>query len=226
MKLFVQRLAVFASMAVLLTGIFTSQPHTAIAANDRLPVCHKTSSGVNPWEAQLVDANQLQSHLDNGDFMYTGPVKDNGQPTSDGNTWCNDNAPTTPTPSTSPTVTVTPSIDPSPTATPSADPTATPSAEPTIVVTATPTPTATSNNDNNSNNNNNNNNSNNGSNTSTGSVLGASTSTVTAQKRGQVLGASTLAYTGNPLVSMGIMLEFVGLFIAGMSFKAYGKKTN
>lgn len=123
-------------------------------AVDKDNVCHNTSSGTNPWVAQQVNANQLQSHLDNGDFLYLGPVDNDGKfiDKETGDQWCKDNVPTatpTPTPSASPTPdvspTVTPTATPSPTSTPtptvSVSPTPTLTPTPTVSPTPTPTPT-------------------------------------------------------------------------------------
>jgi hypothetical protein len=63
---------------------------------EKVNVCHQTSSENNPWVAQRINANELQSHLDNGDFLYAGPVKQNGQPTNDGDEWCEEHAPQPP----------------------------------------------------------------------------------------------------------------------------------
>jgi len=57
-------------------------------------VCHKTHSQTNPFVPQRVNANQLQSHLDNGDFLYYGPLKANGHPDQKtGSEWCENNQP-------------------------------------------------------------------------------------------------------------------------------------
>ncbi len=57
-------------------------------------VCHKTNSKSNPFVVQQVNANQLQSHLSNGDFIYNGPLKTNGHPDQKtGSEWCENNQP-------------------------------------------------------------------------------------------------------------------------------------
>ncbi len=61
---------------------------------EKVNVCHLTSSEENPWVVQSVNANQLQSHLDNGDFLYNGPVDDDGKPLKDvDGIWCAENVP-------------------------------------------------------------------------------------------------------------------------------------
>lgn len=56
-------------------------------------LCHKTSSDTNPWEAISVSDNNHTHDGHAADFPYTGPTKDNGQPTKEGDAWCEDNAP-------------------------------------------------------------------------------------------------------------------------------------
>lgn len=64
--------------------------------NEKVNVCHTTDSQENPWNAIEINESALQSHLDHGDFLYEGPVKDNGKPNNgDGQAdqWCENNAP-------------------------------------------------------------------------------------------------------------------------------------
>lgn len=56
-------------------------------------ICHATSSESNPWEAISIADNNTAHENHDDDFPYNGPVKDNGQPTKDGDKWCEDNAP-------------------------------------------------------------------------------------------------------------------------------------
>ena len=81
------------------SGSLSSSHHPSddqtFEVTDKVNVCHKTNSGANPWVVQEVNANQLQSHLDNGDFLYEGPLKDNGHPDQKAaDDWCNANIPT------------------------------------------------------------------------------------------------------------------------------------
>jgi len=97
---------------VLINALNASAHHS-----DKVTVCHKTDSNTNPWVEQTINANELQSHLANGDFLVNS---DHPCP------------PVTPTPtvedvSPSPTVgcgidqdCITPTITTDPTATPSA----------------------------------------------------------------------------------------------------------
>jgi len=71
------------------TPIPTSTP-TSTPEEKKENICHNTSSGTNPWVAQQINANELQSHLDNGDKLYEGLIDDKGRPTKDGDQWCND----------------------------------------------------------------------------------------------------------------------------------------
>lgn len=174
----------------ILSLVISFSTHTAVAGNDKVNVCHKTGSENNPWITQQVNANELQSHLDNGDFLYNGPVNpQNGQPTNDGDQWCEDNIPqASPSPSPSPAVSPSPSPlpstspDPSPTPSPSVSPSPTPS--PSASATPTPNPSSSSSNNQSSNN------------TSGGNP---------SSSQGEVLGASTLASTGT------LMNDFVNL---------------
>lgn len=56
-------------------------------------ICHATASESNPWEAISVASNNHTHDNHTKDFAYTGPVKDNGQPTKDGDAWCEENQP-------------------------------------------------------------------------------------------------------------------------------------
>jgi hypothetical protein len=59
-------------------------------------ICHATSSESNPWEAISVADNNTTHENHDDDFPYGGPTKDNGQPTKDGDEWCEANAPKPP----------------------------------------------------------------------------------------------------------------------------------
>lgn len=108
-------IAVVLLLFFLVRGAFASTTHA-----DKVNLCHKTDSETNPWVAQQVNANEVQSHLGNGDFLYFGPLKSNGQPNNEdkqADNWCKNHVPeTTPTPT--------------PTATPTATPSATPTTKP------------------------------------------------------------------------------------------------
>ncbi len=81
----------------------------------KVNLCHHTESNTNPWVVQEVNANEVQSHLDNGDMLI-----DETHP-------CPPSNPTgTPTITIDPTIVVTPTISLDPTATPSATPSVTP----------------------------------------------------------------------------------------------------
>lgn len=93
---------------------------------EKITVCHKTHSDTNPWVEQTINANELESHLANGDFVVNAdhpcppvaPSPTLGQPTA------------TPTPTKEPKCwededcepTVTPTVTPSPEASPSPTP--------------------------------------------------------------------------------------------------------
>lgn len=64
--------------------------------NDKENICHATSSETNPYEAISVADNNNTHDGHVNDFPYNGPTKDNGQPTKDGDQWCEDNAPKPP----------------------------------------------------------------------------------------------------------------------------------
>lgn len=90
--------------------------------DDSITVCHKTHSETNPWVEQIINANELESHLANGDFVVNS---DHPCP------------PVTPTPTIKSTSTPTPTPKPKncgneevyipcPSPTPTASPSATP----------------------------------------------------------------------------------------------------
>ncbi len=69
----------------------TSDHHSTIN------ICHKTSSEHNPYEAIQVDDNgYLNGHP--SDFLYLGPLSENGHPSKDADDWCKNNVPVPPTP--------------------------------------------------------------------------------------------------------------------------------
>ncbi len=65
----------------------------------KVDLCHKTASETNPWVVQEVNANEVQSHLDNGDLLI------------DADHPCPPQSSPTPTPSASPTATPNPCED-------------------------------------------------------------------------------------------------------------------
>ncbi|HYK08618.1 MAG TPA: hypothetical protein VEW42_03935 [Candidatus Eisenbacteria bacterium] len=194
---------VFAGL-VLLSGTFLS---VVSANNDKVNVCHLTGSQTNPFVAQSINANELQSHLDNGDFLYNGPLH-NALPDNKGGVaddWCNNNIPSAVTPSPSPV------IDPcannacgAPIATPTAMPTNAPS--------------------------------NNGGSTSndSGDGLGCATHDCSGNQAGAtsagpiqaVLGASTMAGTGtfeNSVMTLMLVAGLIVLSLGGISFAKENK---
>ncbi len=65
-------------------------------SSEKVNICHTTGSEQNPWNAIQIDEDALSTHLDHGDFLYEGPVEDNGKPDNGDNQadqWCEDNAP-------------------------------------------------------------------------------------------------------------------------------------
>lgn len=60
---------------------------------EKVLLCHKTKADKNPWVVQEVKANEEQSHLDNGDKLYKGPVDEKGKGSD---AWCNEQNPETP----------------------------------------------------------------------------------------------------------------------------------
>ena len=82
-------------------GLLVAAPFfsSAIAdeeSGDKVNICHSTSSEQNPWNAIQVDEDALPAHYEHGDFLYEGPVKDNGKPDNDdgqADQWCEENAP-------------------------------------------------------------------------------------------------------------------------------------
>lgn len=112
-------------------------PFNAVA-DDKVNLCHKTQSGSNPWVVQRVNANEEQSHLDNGDFLYDGECRGHGDALKEcQSNWCEEHQPEV-----SPSPTPEPSVNPTPTPEPSVSPTPspTPTPEPSIEPTPTPTP--------------------------------------------------------------------------------------
>jgi hypothetical protein len=71
----------------------------------KVTVCHLTASDKNPWVVQEINANELQSHLDNGDFLIdaTHPCPPQSQVTPTPTVTQGTPTPTsTPTPTTDP----------------------------------------------------------------------------------------------------------------------------
>jgi hypothetical protein len=67
---------------------------------DKVTLCHHTESRTNPWVLQEVNANEVKSHIDNGDMLI-----DKEHP-------CPPVVSPSPTPSSSPTATPHPTSDP------------------------------------------------------------------------------------------------------------------
>jgi len=62
---------------------------------EKVNICHATSSESNPWNAIQVNESAVQTHLDeHGDFYYEGAVDDKGKPVKEGgDEWCENNVP-------------------------------------------------------------------------------------------------------------------------------------
>jgi hypothetical protein len=86
-----------AAVATLVLALGVAMPAVVSAKNDKpekVNLCHQTGSEKNPFVVQSVNANQVESHLGNGDFLYNGPLKDNGHPDQKaGKEWCENNQP-------------------------------------------------------------------------------------------------------------------------------------
>jgi hypothetical protein len=101
-------------------------------SDEKINICHATSSEKNPYEAISVSAKNSGHENHEADFAYAGEVDKNGKPTKDGDDWCKKNAPKpTPTYKPTPKPTVTPTVTEKPTVTPVVTPTAKPSTTPT-----------------------------------------------------------------------------------------------
>ena len=124
-------LSIVLGLAIFIAFTFLKSLASAVGASSKVNICHRTESERNPWEAIRINRSALDTHLDHGDFLYDGPTKDNGQPTRNGDEWCEENGPNEDGDDLSPTPT--PIVDecdqdddcisPIPTASPSATPT-------------------------------------------------------------------------------------------------------
>ncbi|SRR5260221_163813 len=57
--------------------------------SEKVYLCHQTDSETHAWVVQSVNANEVQSHEANGDFLFNGPTKSNGHPDNKlGPEWC------------------------------------------------------------------------------------------------------------------------------------------
>jgi len=107
-----KKLIVGVSILAVLFGLAFVRPSLNVSAGDKTDLCHNTGSGSNPWVVQSVNANEVQSHIANGDFLYQGPYKSNGHPDNQDNAdgiWCQQHSGTP-----SPTATATPTPTPTP----------------------------------------------------------------------------------------------------------------
>jgi hypothetical protein len=129
MKLDLYRIAFILIFIILAFFVVQMSLHAFASQQEKVDLCHQTQSDTNPWVEQSVNANEVQSHLDNGDFLideeHPCPPVEVVEPTvtptptsyeeCDGQ-WCEEVTPT-------PTVELTPT--PTDEATPSATPTET-----------------------------------------------------------------------------------------------------
>ncbi len=83
---------------IIVGGLLASGGALAVnITHESVNVCHKTNSEHNPYEAIQVDENgYLNGHPN--DFLYLGPLSENGHPAKDADDWCKDNVPVPPTP--------------------------------------------------------------------------------------------------------------------------------
>lgn len=91
--------AVAAVVLLFTTTVFATQ-------NPKVNICHQTESENHPYNAIRVDDDGHWNGHDEheGDFLYEGPVRENGHPTRNGDEWCEENVPEEePTPTPSPT---------------------------------------------------------------------------------------------------------------------------
>lgn len=61
----------------------------------KINICHATNSQNNPWDAIPINQSAWSTHEGHGDFLYAGPVKQNGQPNDAQNqddAWCLQNS--------------------------------------------------------------------------------------------------------------------------------------
>ena len=69
------------------------------SVEDKIKICHKTSSTVNPWNAIEVGSPSLPRHFGHGDYLYTGPHdlgpihNGNEEQMRDADRWCQENDP-------------------------------------------------------------------------------------------------------------------------------------
>ena len=86
----------FILMGIVIVVLLFLQTQKAEARrNPKINICHKTQSEHNPYNAIRVDDDGYwNGHNEHeGDFLYEGPVRENGHPTRDGDEWCEENVP-------------------------------------------------------------------------------------------------------------------------------------
>lgn len=84
------------AVAVLVLSFVAAGSYVFAVNTPKANVCHQTGSQNNPWNAIQVDTSAVPTHLGHGDFMYTGPLDQNGKPSTHnntGNNWCKNNTP-------------------------------------------------------------------------------------------------------------------------------------
>lgn len=82
--------------SLMLFTIAFSFASVAKAGGEKVNICHRTESESNPWNANNINTSALETHLGHGDFLYNGPVKDNGKPDNkdkQADQWCEGNVP-------------------------------------------------------------------------------------------------------------------------------------
>lgn len=226
--LHIDRLLVASLLSISLVGGFSSVVSGANNNNNKITICHATSSATNPWNRIVVSVNANNGHFDNNgtakaghetDLVFQGEVNCPQVTATPTMTQAPTAVPTyipTPTatvfptsipttmPTNAPTATTAPTVTPTVTITGTVTPTTgtTPTATPTASATTTPTPTQT--------------NSTNSTSTNNEKVEGIVLK--------DVLGASTMAKTGNFVDSLMNVLFATGMMIVTAASLSYVKE--